>query len=190
MRLGRRISFTLCAALAFFTAPTLTACQAANVSASSASAKSTPVNIEHMPLKVFLVRHAEKTADKDDPALTQGGQERAALLSSMLKDAGITHIHSSDYQRTRDTAAPLATRLGLSVDIYDPRDLPAMAAKLQASGGRHLVVGHSNTTGALTELLGGHGGAPIVEASEYDRLYIVTRAADGSTNSTLLRFGE
>ncbi|WP_409431941.1 SixA phosphatase family protein [Litorimonas sp. RW-G-Af-16] len=142
------------------------------------------------PLEVFLVRHAEKTTAKDDPALTEAGAARADLLADMLIDAKITRIHSSDYTRTRDTAAPLADRLGLEIEIYDPSDLPAMSAKLQAAGGRHLVVGHSNTTGELTELLGGEGGDPIVEAYEYDRLYLVTTAADGSTTSALLRFGE
>ena len=121
---------------------------------------------------IFLVRHAEKTADKNDPGLTQAGQARALALANRLGGEGITHIHSSDYIRTRDTAEPLAEKMGLEVQIYDPRDLPAMAAKLKATPGRHLVVGHSNTTPPLVELLGGDGGSPIVEASEYDRLYI------------------
>ncbi|MEP6343246.1 MAG: histidine phosphatase family protein [Maricaulaceae bacterium] len=139
--------------------------------------------------QIFLVRHAEKTAAKTDPALTQAGQDRAQLLANMLGDVGITHIHSSDYKRTRDTAAPLAAHLGLEVMIYDPRDLEGMAAKLKSMSGRHLVVGHSNTTPPLTELLGGEGGRPIVEATEYDRLYIVTPTANGEVTTTLLRFG-
>lgn len=140
------------------------------------------------PLSVFLVRHAEKLTG-DDPALTDAGEVRADALADLLIDAKIDHIHSSDYQRTRQTAAPLAERLGLEIKLYDPRDLPGIAVTLKAEGGRHLVVGHSNTTGELTELLGGDGGTPIVEATEYDRLYVVTRGADGETSSTLLRFG-
>jgi len=141
-------------------------------------------------VQIFLVRHAEKTADKNDPALTAVGTARAEQLAAMLKDAGISHIHSSDYTRTRDTAAPLAARLGLEVQLYDPRDLAAMAERLKSQSGRHLVVGHSNTTPQLTELLGGNGGTPIVEATEYDRLYYVTISADGQAESALLRFGE
>ena len=139
--------------------------------------------------QIFLVRHAEKMTAKTDPALTQAGQDRAQLLANMLGDVGITHIHSSDYKRTRDTATPLAEQLGLEVMIYDPRDLAGMAAKLKGMSGRHLVVGHSNTTPPLTELLGGEGGTPIVEATEYDRLYIVTPTANGEVTTTLLRFG-
>jgi phosphohistidine phosphatase SixA len=139
---------------------------------------------------VYLVRHAEKTTAKDDPALTEAGEARAESLADLLEGKKLTHIHSSDTKRTRDTAAPLAKRLGLEVALYNPRDLPAMAAKLKAMPGRHLVVGHSNTTPQLTELLGGDGGTPIVEATEYDRLYWVTTAANEPVVSYITRFGQ
>ena len=138
---------------------------------------------------VFLVRHAEKTMEKTDPGLTEAGQARAIALAERLEGEGITHIHSSDYIRTRDTAAPLAERLGLKVEIYDAGDLPSIAEKLKAIPGRHLVVGHSNTTPQLTELLGGDGGTPIVEATEYDRLYVVTIEAGEPVKTYLTRYG-
>jgi len=138
---------------------------------------------------IFLVRHAEKTTEKTDPALTPEGKARAEALADRLEGEGITHIHSSDTKRTRDTAAPLAARLKLEVQIYDPRDLPAMAKVLKAAPGRHLVVGHSNTTPQLTELLGGDGGTPIVEATEYDRLYIVSTNPGEPVKSYLTRYG-
>lgn len=138
-------------------------------------------------LEVFLVRHAEKQSGQD-PALTDEGSLRADALADLLEDAGIEHIHSSDYQRTRDTAAPLAARLDLPVQLYDPRNLAAMAARLREEGGRHLVVGHSNTTPPLVEALGGNGGTPIYEPTEYDRLYLVTMTGD-ETHTILLRYG-
>jgi len=139
---------------------------------------------------IFLVRHAEKTTDKNDPALTVQGRQRAKLLADTLQDAGITRIYSSDYIRTRETAAPLAKNLGLTVELYDAGNLGAIAEKLKAEGGRTLVVGHSNTTPQLTELLGGEGGEPIVEVTEYNRLYVVTRGEGGEVGTTLLRFGD
>lgn len=159
------------------------------LSAALLSACVTPVTPAPKTDGVFLVRHAEKTTDKTDPALTAEGALRAEALADRLADEGITQIHSSDYVRTRATAAPLAKRLGLDVAIYDLRDLPAMAAKLKTIPGRHLVVGHSNTTPQLTELLGGDGGEPIVEATEYDRLYWVTTSADEPVVSYLSRYG-
>lgn len=141
------------------------------------------------PLVVFLVRHAEKVSDGRDPELSSAGTERAADLVAALRDAEIQHVHSSDFIRTRDTAAPLAAALGLEVELYDPRDLPALVTRLREAGGRHLVVGHSNTTPVAVELLGGEPGTEIDEATEYDRLYTVTVGADGSVSTVLLRYG-
>ncbi len=140
------------------------------------------------PATVFLVRHAEKTTEEQDPGLTEAGLARAFELATMLRDAGIEHILSSDYRRTRDTAIPLAEALGLSIEIYDPRDLPALVARLAELGGRVLVVGHSNTTPTVVELLGGDPGPPIDEA-EHDRLYVVSTGIDGSVSTVLIRYG-
>lgn len=141
------------------------------------------------PLVVFLVRHAEKTLDTADPGLTSAGAERAQTLGGMLADTGIDYVHSSDYVRTRDTAAPAASVLQLPVELYDPRNLPALVERILGAGGRHLVVGHSNTTPQLVALLGGDPGADIDEAAEYDRLYVVTIRPDRTTSTVLLRYG-
>ncbi len=128
----------------------------------------------------YLVRHAEKVTgdaaqaldDPRDPPLTAAGEARAAALADRLMDAGIVQVWSTDTTRTRDTAQPLADRLGLDVQLYDPSDLPGFAAQLK--GGPDdtvLVVGHSNTTPQLAEALGADPGEPIVEKTEYDRLY-------------------
>lgn len=164
----------------------LSAC--ASVTTTTTATTHSPAAEAHAPLTVFLVRHAEKMTGSD-PILTSDGADRAFALADLLIDAKIERIHTSDYKRTHLTAGPLAKRLGITVELYDPRDLPAIAAQLKADGGRHLVVGHSNTTGELTALLGGDGGTAIVEATEYDRLYVVTVGADGEAVSTLLRFG-
>ena len=47
-------------------------------------------------------------ADADDPPLTETGQRRAGALVTVLKDAGLTAIYTSEAQRTNQTAAPLA----------------------------------------------------------------------------------
>ncbi len=142
------------------------------------------------PLVVFLVRHAEKVDASRDPELSAVGSERAVALARSLRDAGIEHVHSSDFIRTRKTAAPIAAKLDLEVELYDPRDLPALVERLLKTGGRHLVVGHSNTTPSAVELLGGEPGSEIDEQSEYDRLYAVTIGADGAVATVLMRYGE
>ncbi|NIP19208.1 MAG: histidine phosphatase family protein [Xanthomonadales bacterium] len=122
---------------------------------------------------LYLVRHAEKTPDPDDPALTGAGALRAQRLAEGLAGQGIEAIWTSDYRRTRETAAPLAARLGLDPRLYDPRNLEELADRLRQAGRSALVVGHSNTTPQLAALLCACETAPMDE-SEYDRLLIVT----------------
>ncbi len=137
---------------------------------------------------VFIVRHAEKVDTSTASPLTAEGHARGELLADMLRDAGIEQIYSSDFVRTRETAAPLARRLALEVELYDATALPELAEKLKrAPAVRVLVVGHSNTTPDVVALLGGDPVGPIAD-NEYDRLYVVYLGADRST-STLLRFG-
>ena len=138
---------------------------------------------------IYLVRHAEKQTG-DDPSLTGAGLERAEILGEVLSNAGVEKIWSSDYRRTRETAAPLATRLGLDVEIYDASDLTSLADRLTAEGLTALVVGHSNTTPQLAELLGAAPGEPIVEANEYDRLYVIQRKDEVTVSDEIRRFGQ
>lgn len=140
-------------------------------------------------LTIFLLRHAEKVDDSRDPALSPAGEQRAELLAKMLKDLEVTQIHTTDYKRTRDTVAPLAQAHGLSPETYDPRALQSFAGKLKRTHGVQVVVGHSNTTPELVKQLGGIPGEPIVEANEYDRLYIITLVDGALVNSMILRFG-
>ncbi len=140
---------------------------------------------------VYLVRHAEKAKDiPEDPRLISAGALRATELASILRDAGVDHLHSSDLLRTRRTAEPLADRLRLPLELYNPQDLPALAEKLLATQGRHLVSGHSNTTPELVRLLGGAPGEAIDEQGEYDRLYVVVIPPGGPVTTILLRYGE
>jgi phosphohistidine phosphatase SixA len=134
----------------------------------------------------FLVRHAEKADPSKDPPLTEEGRARAEGLARMLRDAGVDEIFSSDFVRTRDTAAPLASRLGLDVELYDPDALADLAQALLASPGRYLVVGHSDTTPELAGLLGGDPGPPIPE-DEYDRLYVLLHRPGQGTSTIVLR---
>ena len=143
---------------------------------------------------VYLVRHAEKaeSTDRDGPLgppLNEAGRARAAVLVEVLAAEEITHIFSTDYRRTQETAHPLAENLGLKVESYDPRALEEFARRLRKLPGRHVVVGHSNTTPQLAGFLGGNPGKPIDEAREFDRLYIVIIGDAGSAITLPLRYG-
>jgi len=134
---------------------------------------------------IYLVRHAEKASDGTrDPDLTDEGRARAAWIAEFLADKGVTKIYSTDYKRTRQTAAPAAEKAGVEVSLYDPRALEAFAEQLKKETGVILVTGHSNTTPVLV----GHlVGEPLDELTEdqYDRIYIVTVSTDGNASYRL-----
>jgi phosphohistidine phosphatase SixA len=151
------------------------------------------------PSIIYLVRHGEKAADgKDpkltmqkmaadgkDPELTMQGKARAGNIAAILRSSGITHIYSSATQRTRQTAQPLASALGVEVQVYDPAQGAKLVGQVKAAGGTALVVGHSNTVPELVRLFGGKPGADIAD-EEFDRLYQLIVAKDGSVTTVLL----
>lgn len=136
---------------------------------------------------IYLVRHAEKETDgSKDPTLTAAGDQRAADLAVLLKSADIQRIFSTDFIRTRKTAAPTAEMIDLEIESYDPKALENLAKQLVQLRGNALVVGHSNTTPVLVEFMGGEGGTPIVEEWEYDRVYLVQTEGGRVTRTILL----
>ncbi|RDA94990.1 hypothetical protein CP533_0142 [Ophiocordyceps camponoti-saundersi (nom. inval.)] len=74
---------------------------------------------------VYLIRHGEKTGDRDDPYLSPRGEQRAQCLRKVFgssSDYNIGHImaqrprRNGHRRRPLDTVAPLAADLGLEVD--------------------------------------------------------------------------
>lgn len=112
--------------------------------------------------KLFvLVRHAEKSATgspadmaKGDPDLSPEGRERAERFARIVKKYRPQEIFATDYKRTRQTAEPIAKLRRMEVQKYDPAKQPDLVEKIMASKTkRYLIVGHSNTTPALVNLL-------------------------------------
>ncbi len=141
---------------------------------------------------IILVRHAEKAAaPAADPPLTAAGTARAEALAELVKDAGVRDVVSTQFLRTRATAAPAAARLGLPVEALDARlTARATADSLLARyrGRTVLLVGHSNTIPAIIEALGAPRPADICD-SGYDNLFVVTVPAAGSATDVHLHFG-
>jgi len=140
------------------------------------------------PGALYLVRHGEKATVGKDPELTAQGKLRAENVAAILGKAGITAIYSSNTQRTRQTAEPLAQKSGIAVALYDPGNPKALVAQVQnvrASGDNVLLVGHSNTLPELVRLFGGAPGPDILD-EEYDRLYQLT-GREGAVRTVLLR---
>ena len=131
---------------------------------------------------VILSRHAEKAATPPkDPPLTEAGKKRAELLASMLADSGVDAIYVTEFQRTQQTAAPLADRVHVKPTVVS--DTQQLIAAIRArKSGVVVVVGHSNT---LPEIIAALGGPTVkIADTEYDNLFVLTV---GATQSSLLR---
>jgi broad specificity phosphatase PhoE len=145
---------------------------------------------------VLLVRHAEKASDAEDPPLTPAGLERAQALVPVAQGAGVSAIYTTRLRRTRDTARPLAERLGITPSVLDviPSGGQAQAAEqaralLAAHRGQTvLLVGHSNTLPLVAEALAGMPIPPISD-TEYDRLMVVVVPPSGPARLIQSRYG-
>jgi broad specificity phosphatase PhoE len=140
-------------------------------------------------LEVVVVRHAEKLAEGDDPALSDAGRARAQRLADLLRDAPLVAAYATDTQRARQTAKPSADEHGLALTLYDPRVPPAeFVARLRElhPHGTVLVVGHSNTAPAIAAALCRCGVEPMAE-TEFDRVMRVRFDADGVARLSMER---
>ncbi len=104
---------------------------------------------------IYVVRHLHTPEGERDPDLLPEGRRIAILLGERLAEERIAAIYISAFKRTRQTAGPLAERLGLEPVLYDPRDTPALVARVRAGPLPALIVGHSNTVPDIVEQLGG-----------------------------------
>ncbi|MBK6620653.1 MAG: histidine phosphatase family protein [Saprospirales bacterium] len=123
----------------------------------------------------YIVRHADK-GEGNDPDLLDAGSERAVALAQLLKSQGIQEIYSTNFKRTRQTAAPLADSLGLNVILYGSDTLQSFVThRLVPLGKKRLVVGHSNTILSIAAALGASPTLQSVPDDDYDNLLIVKR---------------
>lgn len=148
---------------------------------------------------IIMVRHAERDAGYDPP-LNVEGMARAQKLSEVLGQNGVTAIYATDYERNRQTAAPLALRLGLSVALIAVTELTntqALASNLATeflnkhAGGVVLLVGNVGsptfgTRGILEDmyrLFGGTGDAP----NRYQDMTVIVVPESGKGAPRIIR---
>ena len=146
-----------------------------------ALAASFPTVVRATPGTIVLVRHAEREPAPmtQDPPLTDAGKARAARLATILGRADVKAIYVTRFQRSRDTAAPLAAASKLEPVVES--ETQALIAKLEKEGAaRVLVVGHSDTVPDVIRAFG--GPAVTIADDQFDDLFVLTPA-----NGTLLR---
>ena len=144
---------------------------------------------------VILVRHAEKAAPSGDVDLSPQGEARARALAEHLAQVRLDAILVTQYRRTGQTAGPTATMTGIAPRIVPTAatvDAHARAVSRQLDalppGSAALVVGHSNTLGAIITALGGPA-LPDLCDGEYATIFVLDRAGPAGPRLLRARFG-
>ncbi len=141
----------------------------------------------------ILVRHAEKDTTAQgskmmasDPPLSKDGEQRAIDLVGALKDYSIDGIFSTDYARTKSTATPISKKSGKAIQTYSPKDLKTFVDQLLLQKGKTiLIVGHSNTTPALANLLLKEEKFKALDEAVYNKIFIITVNGDKAESKVL-----
>jgi pimeloyl-ACP methyl ester carboxylesterase len=110
--------------------------------------------------QVYVMRHLPPE-EGPDPRLGAVGAQQADALATQLQASGIKAIYVTNTNRSRETAAPLAAKLGLIPTVYDPGQPDALVGAIAGQAGNALVVAHSNTVPDIISRLGGAPPAPI-----------------------------
>ena len=148
------------------------------------------------PRTVIVVRHAEKAAEPaGDPPLDERGRARAERLAALLRHSGVTHLFSSEFQRTQETLRPLGSAVDANVTIVAARESRALLSALDSLP-RHavaVVAGHSNTVPEIVAALApqsflvqrGRASLALTEA-DYDRVYCITQWGPAPADANVL----
>jgi broad specificity phosphatase PhoE len=136
---------------------------------------------------IYIVRHAERASDDTQSLLSAEGHARAARLADLLRDAGVTAVFVSEYERTAQTVQPTAARAGLTPTVHKADDTPGLVAAVRALGpkARVLVAGHSDTVPAILAALG-YATPVTIAKGEFDNLFVVV-PGPASTPPLVLR---
>ena len=119
----------------------------------------------------YVMRHLQK-AEGSDPPLSDEGRANAERLAAWFGKAPPRAIYVSTTRRARETAGPLAARLGLVPVQYDPANSAALIDQVLAGPKPALIVGHSNTVPDIVERLGGTRPAALAETDFGDIWYV------------------
>ena len=125
----------------------------------------------------YFIRHAEK--DRSDPtnknpSLTIQGLERANKWALFFKDKNIAAVYSTNYIRTQQTALPIAKEQNIEIINYTTKELISEKFIANNKGKNIVIVGHSNTTPELVNILLGEKKYEDISDSENNNLFVVT----------------
>ena len=131
---------------------------------------------------VILIRHADVNGVASaSTLLNEAGRTRANALREVLASADAGQIVVSQTRRSRETAQPLATLLGIDPDITGGEDVAAAIPLVIAAVGVlpassvTLVVEHSRTLPNIIRGLGGPVIRPLMRRRSITSSYRLVR---------------
>jgi broad specificity phosphatase PhoE len=155
-----------------------------------------------MPTTIIVVRHADLAVGASDARpetgqvpLSERGQVRAELLAEILQSIdvvrGVDVIYASPVPGAAETAEPLASRLGLDINVAGHDDMERFAERLvrNHSGEIVVVVTHGDLIAPMVAELKGHQSVPEIADDEYENIYVVTRPRFGKVKTLRFQYG-
>jgi len=134
---------------------------------------------------LYFIRHAEKRADQgSDPELTAAGENRASEWVNYFFLKDVDAVLSSDTQRTRNTAAPLARAKKLETVIYDVAAVDGKSLLEEYRGKTVVLFGHSNTINTYANDLQNDEKYGELEDNDFDHFFIVRVDKNGNSSAT------
>lgn len=160
----------------------------------------TDLNPSGQATTIILVRHTERDPGTDPP-LNEEGLQRAQALKDALAENGVDVIYTTDLLRNRQSVEPLASELGITVNLVNPilyANTVTAAQSILAEifdehagkvilfcGNRGSVVGTPGISESIYRELGGTGVAP----ERYQDMYILVVPASGPVHVTKAEYG-
>jgi len=137
---------------------------------------------------LFIVRHAEKVDQSKDPHLSEAGQARARALAALLAQSGAAAVYATEYQRTTETAKPLADLLRVSIQPIPAADTARLVDQLKTRHSQDtvVVVGHSNTVPEIAKAYG--VSIPPIADDDFGNVFVVVPKPGGPALVMRLRY--
>jgi broad specificity phosphatase PhoE len=141
------------------------------------------------PKTIFIIRHAEKPDDANDPHLSEKGRRRAAALPGYpfsALSAVFAAKTTSESARPVETITPLAAarQLEISAEVKD-KEFPTLVEHVLAKnfeGKDILICWHHKEIPHLTRALGVNLARSYKWADVYDRVWVLTYLIDGTVS--------
>ena len=132
----------------------------------------------------YFIRHAEKdrsSPENKNPELNQQGKIRALNWLYFFRDIPLKKIYSTNYNRTIQTVKQIAEEKNITISYYSPENIDVENFKKQNKNMSILVVGHSNTTPELVNLIIGENKFEKMNDNDNSSLFVIRELAGNVT---------